>query len=59
MKKYNYHKLSEHNTSGIPPGGYDPSGNGFYEISYLLGYGFAWISNYIGTHSQTYGLAFK
>lgn len=59
MKKNNYKILTERSTSGIPPGGYDPDGNGYYKLSYLLGYGFAWISNYIGQHSQTYGLAFK
>lgn len=40
-------------------GGYTPEGDLVYDVFYLLGYGFGWISNYIGNHAATYGLAFK
>ena len=58
-ERLNYLNISENNASEIYVGGYNPDGNGYYDLSYLLGYGFAWISNYIGQHSSRYGLAFK
>ena len=36
------------------------NGNGFgYDISYLIGYGFAMMTDLMGDHTSKYGLAFK
>lgn len=35
-------------------------GNGFgYDLSYLIGYGFAMMTDLMGDHTSKYGLAFK
>lgn len=51
--------IEKSSLSKVYGGSPDPGGDLIYDISYLLGYGFAWISNYIGNHVTSYGLAFK
>ena len=36
------------------------SGKGvIYDLSFLIGYGFAWLTDHMGSHANKYGLAFK
>lgn len=51
--------LGDVNLKSIYGGAYTPGGDLMYDLSYLLGYGFAWISSYIGNHAVNYGIAFK
>jgi hypothetical protein len=58
-KNIQRHTLEKISLSDVYGGSPDPQGDLIYDLSYLLGYGFAWISNYIGNHVADYGLAFK
>lgn len=51
--------LEEMYIAKISGGSPNPGGDLIYDLSYLLGYGFAWISHYIGNHVVDYGIAFK
>lgn len=58
MKKENI-KLETISLSEMSGGSF-VNGKGFgYDVSYLLGFGFAWMIDYMGSHSAKYGLAFK
>jgi hypothetical protein len=61
MKTKNENRIPLEETSilKITGGSPDPAGDLMYDLSYLLGYGFAWISKYIGNHVADYGIAFK
>lgn len=58
-KKSNRQIIEKDTLVKLHGGSPDPGGDLIYDISYLLGYGFAWISNYIGRHVVSYGVAFK